>query len=96
MYYRVHIQDNGWLDWACNGASAGSETYGKRLEGIEIKLIKKVTKYLKTRKIHLFILDIFIIHHTYKIMDGYLMLEMEKQVERQDNQKNRSNKGFIM
>ena len=41
MYYRVHIQDNGWLDWACNGASAGSETYGKRLEGIEIKLIKK-------------------------------------------------------
>lgn len=77
----------GGLVGHCNGASAGSETYGKRLEGIEIKLIKKVTKYLKTHKIHLFILDIFITQHTYKIMDGYLMLEMEKQVERQDNQK---------
>ncbi len=96
MYYRVHIQDNGWLDWACNGASAGSETYGKRLEGIEIKLIKKVTKYLKTRKIHLFILDIFITQHMYKTMGGYLILEMEKQVGHQDNQKNRSIKGFIM
>lgn len=24
IYYRVHVADYGWLDWACNGADAGS------------------------------------------------------------------------
>ena len=41
IYYRVHIQDYGWLDWAKNGESAGSEGCSKRLEGIEIRLVKK-------------------------------------------------------
>lgn len=41
MYYRTHIQSFGWLDWAKNGEKAGSSTYGKRLEAIEIKLVKK-------------------------------------------------------
>lgn len=40
VYYRVQIQDYGWLDWAKNGESAGSEGLSKRLEGIEIKLVK--------------------------------------------------------
>ncbi len=40
IYYRVHCQDYGWLDWAKNGQTAGS-TNGKRIEAIEIKLVKK-------------------------------------------------------
>lgn len=24
VYYRVHVQDYGWLDWAKNGESAGT------------------------------------------------------------------------
>ncbi len=41
VYYRVHAQDFGWMGWAKNGASAGSEGYAKRLEAIQIKLVKK-------------------------------------------------------
>ena len=41
IYYRVHGQNVGWLDWAKNGEEAGTEGYGFRLEGIEIKLVKK-------------------------------------------------------
>ena len=41
VYYRVHVQTFGWLDWAKNGEEAGSEGYGKRLEAIQIKLVKK-------------------------------------------------------
>ncbi|MZK25347.1 L,D-transpeptidase family protein [Dorea longicatena] len=37
----MHAQTYGWLDWAKNGKKAGSSTYGKRLEAIEIKLVKK-------------------------------------------------------
>lgn len=40
IYYRVQIQDYGWLDWAKNGESSGSEGLSKRLEGIEVKLVK--------------------------------------------------------
>ena len=41
IYYRVHAQTFGWLDWAKNGAPAGTAGYAKRLEGIEIKLVPK-------------------------------------------------------
>lgn len=41
IYYRVHAQDYGWLGWACNGQSAGTEGMSKRLEAIEIQLVKK-------------------------------------------------------
>ena len=41
IYYRVHIEEYGWLGWAKNGASAGSEGLAKRIEAIEIKLVKK-------------------------------------------------------
>ena len=41
VYYRVHVQSFGWLDWAKNGEASGSEGYGKRLEAIQIKLVKK-------------------------------------------------------
>ena len=41
VYYRVHSQTFGWLDWACNGQSAGSAGYAKRIEAIQIVLVKK-------------------------------------------------------
>ncbi|MEN2262599.1 hypothetical protein AAH971_14435, partial [Enterococcus faecalis] len=41
VYYRVHIQDNGWLNWAKNSESAGSQSAAKRLEAIHINLVKK-------------------------------------------------------
>ena len=41
VYYRVHVQEFGWLDWAKNGESAGSQGYSYRLEAIEIQLVPK-------------------------------------------------------
>ena len=41
VYYRVHAQGFGWLDWAKNGEQAGTAGYSYRLEGIQIKLVKK-------------------------------------------------------
>jgi uncharacterized protein YjdB len=41
VYYRVYVQNFGWMGWAKNGAPAGSEGKAKRLEAIEIKLIRK-------------------------------------------------------
>ncbi len=39
--YRVHVQTYGWLGWAKNGESAGTEGLAKRLEAIQIALVKK-------------------------------------------------------
>lgn len=41
VYYRVHAQSFGWLDWAKNGQSAGTAGYAKRLESIQIVLVPK-------------------------------------------------------
>ena len=41
IYYRVHAQSFGWLDWAKNGAPSGTAGYAKRLEGIQIILVPK-------------------------------------------------------
>ena len=41
IYYRVHAQTYGWLDWAKNGEKSGTAALAKRLEGIEIKLVEK-------------------------------------------------------
>ena len=41
IYYRVHVQEFGWLDWAKNGESAGTAGYSYRLEAIEIRLVEK-------------------------------------------------------
>lgn len=38
IYYRVHIQGKGWLNWTKNGEYAGNG-YGARLEAIEIKKV---------------------------------------------------------
>lgn len=37
----MHIEDKGWLNWAKNSESAGSQSAAKRLEAIQIKLVKK-------------------------------------------------------
>ena len=41
VYYRVHAQSYGWLGWVKNGAPSGTAGYAKRLEGIQIVVVKK-------------------------------------------------------
>ena len=41
VYYRVHCQTFGWLDWAKNGEVAGTSGYAKRIESIQIQLVQK-------------------------------------------------------
>lgn len=41
VYYRVHAQSYGWLAWAANGAPAGTAGLAKRLEAIQIVIVKK-------------------------------------------------------
>ncbi|MGC3144864.1 hypothetical protein ACPTG9_14745, partial [Enterococcus faecalis] len=41
FYYRENKEYNGWLNWAKNSESAGSQSAAKRLEAIQIKLVKK-------------------------------------------------------
>ncbi|MDD8048133.1 MAG: lasso peptide biosynthesis protein [Thomasclavelia sp.] len=40
IYYRVHVAGIGWLDWAKDGKSAGSDLY-KSIEAIQIKILDK-------------------------------------------------------
>ena len=41
IYYRVHAQTYGWLSWVKNGEAAGTAGYAKRLEGIQVVVVKK-------------------------------------------------------
>ena len=41
IYYRVHSAEFGWLGWAKNGQSAGSEGYARSIQAIEIRLVSK-------------------------------------------------------
>lgn len=41
VYYRVHVQDYGWLDWAKNGEPAGTAGLSKQMEAIEIRYVEK-------------------------------------------------------
>ena len=41
VYYRAYVQSYGWLGWAKNGESAGSEGLAKRMEAVEIRLVEK-------------------------------------------------------
>ncbi|PZL70888.1 hypothetical protein CI088_13445 [Enterococcus plantarum] len=36
LYYRVHVQNFGWLGWAKNNEAAGTEGYGYQVEAIQI------------------------------------------------------------
>ena len=39
--YRVHVAQLGWLPWARNGAVAGITGQQRRVEAIEIRLIRR-------------------------------------------------------
>ncbi|MDT2754591.1 GH25 family lysozyme [Enterococcus pseudoavium] len=41
IYYRVHSQAFGWLNWVKNGESAGTEGFTYRLEAYQVKLVPK-------------------------------------------------------
>ena len=41
IYYRVHAQNVGWMNWAKNGERSGTEGQKKRLEAIEVVLVEK-------------------------------------------------------
>ena len=41
VFYRVHAQNFGWLDWTSNGNVAGTIGYFYRIEAIEIKIEDK-------------------------------------------------------
>lgn len=41
VYYRVKSQKLGWLGWAKNGESAGTQGYGYKLYGMQIVLVEK-------------------------------------------------------
>lgn len=41
IWYRTHCEDYGWLDWASNGASAGTQGLATRIEAVEICILPK-------------------------------------------------------
>jgi uncharacterized protein YjdB len=41
IYYRVHVQDIGWMGWAKNGESAGTVACSYRMESIQIVMVLK-------------------------------------------------------
>jgi hypothetical protein len=41
IFYQVHAQNIGWMSWAKNGESAGTEGFSFRLEGIRIVIVPK-------------------------------------------------------
>lgn len=44
VYYRVNMQNYGWLGWAKNGQAAGAAGKGKRIEAIQIIIVEKGAK----------------------------------------------------
>lgn len=41
IWYRVHSAEFGWLDWACDGADAGSAGYGRSAQAVQVMVLKK-------------------------------------------------------
>ena len=41
IYYRVHVEGKGWMNWVKNGAIAGTTGESKRIEAIQIQLSDK-------------------------------------------------------
>ena len=41
VYYRVHVQNYGWLNWAKNGEHAGTAGLKYRMEGIQVVIVPK-------------------------------------------------------
>ena len=41
VYYRVHVQNVGWMGWAKNGGEAGSAGYALRAEALQLTIVLK-------------------------------------------------------
>ena len=41
MEYRAHVQDDGWQQWVKNGDITGTVGEAKRIEAIQVRLVKK-------------------------------------------------------
>ena len=41
VWYCAHVSGIGWLDWACNGAAAGSAGKGRAIEAVKVILVEK-------------------------------------------------------
>lgn len=41
IWYCAHVSGIGWLDWACNGAAAGSAGKGRVIEAVKVVLVEK-------------------------------------------------------
>ena len=50
VYYRIHAQNFGWLDWAKNSEIAGTTGWEYRAEAIEILLVKHGDKAPSSEK----------------------------------------------
>lgn len=50
IYYRVNIQNFGWLGWAKNGVNAGSEGKSLRIEALQLVMMKKGDKVPETNR----------------------------------------------
>ena len=44
--YRVHIQDYGWMEWKKDDEKAGKPGFEKRIEAIQIRIVKQESKNL--------------------------------------------------
>ena len=43
VWYRVHVENYGWLGWAKNGQTAGTTGIGYRIEAFQIEIVPKGT-----------------------------------------------------
>lgn len=41
IYYSLHVQNFGWLQWACNGQTSGTTGCGLRVEAVKILVVPK-------------------------------------------------------
>ena len=41
VYYRVHASNIGWMGWAKDGEDAGTTGYGRKLEAVQVRLVRK-------------------------------------------------------
>lgn len=41
IWYRVHVQDKGWMGWTNDGLMAGTTGLGKRIEAAQVMLVEK-------------------------------------------------------
>ena len=41
VWYRVHVDNVGWLGWTKNGAVAGSTGYGTHVQAVQVRLTRK-------------------------------------------------------